>query len=156
MKKFWSWMATMVTQTLWMCLMSLNCTPKKWLKWEFPGSLAGWEICVVAVLAWPLPKHHSFLPRTSACHRCCQKKKQKKTKKNKKKKTAGVPTMAQWIKTLTAVAQVTTMAPVQCPQSPPPQSTVDPALQKLLRRSAVELLWFKFNLWSRNFHMPRV
>ena len=62
-----------------------------------------------------------------------------------------VPTMAQWVKNLTTVVQVTVEVWVQslawC------NGWKDPRFLHLQCRSQ---LWLRFNSWLRNFHMPWV
>ena len=55
----------------------------------------------------------------------------------------GGPTVAQWIKNLTAVAQVTAEAQVQ-----------SPAWHSEFKDPALPQLQLEFNLWPGNFHMP--
>ena len=73
-------------------------------------------------------------------------------KKKKKKITfREVPTMAQWVKNLTAAARVPLKAQVRFPTWG--SGLKDLALLQLRCRSQ---LWLGFNPWPRNFHMPRV
>ena len=61
----------------------------------------------------------------------------------------GVPTVAQWVKKPTAVAQVSKKVQVQCP-----------AWHSGLKDLALPQLWCRSHLWLRfipcpeNFHMP--
>ena len=59
--------------------------------------------------------------------------------------------LVQWVKNLTAVAQVA--AEVRIESSAQPSRLKDPVLLQLRCRSH---LWLRLNPWSRNFHMPRV
>ena len=61
------------------------------------------------------------------------------------KENPGVPTVVQWIKNLTAVAQVAVEAWVQ-----------SLAWHSGLKEPALQQLWLGFKPWLRNFHMPWV
>ena len=59
--------------------------------------------------------------------------------------TPGVPAVVQWVKSLTTAAWVTVEAWVS-----------SLALCRGLKDLALLQMWCRLQLWSRNFHMPRV
>ena len=66
----------------------------------------------------------------------------------KEKKVLGVPAVVQWVKNLTAVAQVAVETQVQSPAQH--CGLKDQELQHLLRRSQLQL---GFDPWPRKFHL---
>lgn len=61
------------------------------------------------------------------------------------KRDLGIPTVVQWVKNMTAVAQVAAEAWVRSPA--PCSELKDPVLLQL---------WLRFNLWPEHFHLPWV
>ena len=60
----------------------------------------------------------------------------------------GVPSMAQWVRNPTAVAQAA--VEMRVPSPTPHDGLKEPVLPQLWHRSQ---LWLRFTPWPRNYHM---